>query len=299
MNEQSRAPLRTAEERLAFCDRYFASVGARTLVARSMYREYEVPIDVDKELIERPFYWMWVEASRQPVEPTVLRLAFDDAALSREEARLNAELPAVGIPGFAKRRIERIDFGSHLFDRILASAAQRGRAVCVREGGEGSELVPWLMVNGIVSYSADINREEWFSYAVCLENLQIVDRFYERIRHRDLSGARASEILNHGRHTLREAWITLQEALRNHVAAQDDRWAEEAMIRLRDDLAQLSAYYESLLDDLSEEERASLVQERERKQAALIEKSTPRVVCHIHQTALVGLRLQRGRLAGT
>jgi len=263
-----------------------------------MYREYELPVDVDKELIERPFYWMWVEATRQSVEPTVLRLAFDAEAQAREEARLNAEQPLAPFPWAARRRVDRIDFGSPLFDRILLSAARRGRIACVREGEAGGELVPWMMVNGVFAYTADLNREEWFSYAVCLDNLQIVDRFYQRIQHRDLSGAPATDILHHSRHTVHDAWRSLQLALADHVAAQDDRWAEEAMIRLRGDVAQLSAYYESLLDDLTDEERAAVLQERDRKQAALIEKSAPRVECRVHQVALIGLRVQRARQLG-
>lgn len=295
MNAETQAPLRTPEQRLSFCDRYFTSVGARTLVARPMYREYELPVDVDKELIERPFYWMWVEATRQSVEPTVLRLAFDAEAQAREEARLNAEQPPAPFPWSLKRRVERIDFGSPLFDRILLSAARRGRIASVREGDAGGELVPWMMVNGVFAYTADLNREEWFSYAICLDNLQVVDRFYERIQHRDLAGVPASDLLRHSCHTVHDAWRKLQRALADHVAAQDDAWAEEAMARLHGDLAQLSAYYESLLDELTDEERVPVLQERDRKQAALIEKSAPRVECRIHQVALVGLRIQRAR----
>ncbi|SIS63430.1 YqhG family protein [Alicyclobacillus vulcanalis] len=292
---QTRGPLRTEEERLVFCDRYFTSVGARTLVARPMYREYELPVDVDKELIERPFYWMWVEATHQPVEPTVLRLAFDADAQAREEARLNQDSPSSAFPWSPKKRVERIDFGAHLFDRILMSAARRGRTASVREGQPGAEIVPWLMVNGVFAYTADMNREEWFSYAVCLDNLQIVDRFYERIKHRDLVGAPASEILRHSRHTFQDAWRTLQRALTEHADAQDPQWAEEAMTRLRGDLAQLTAYYDSLLARASEDERSAILEERDRKHAALLEKSAPRVECRIHQVALIGLCIRQGR----
>lgn len=259
-----------------------------------MYREYELPVDVDKELIHRPFYWMWVETTRQPVEPTILRLAFDAEAHAREEARLNAEQPVGSFPWAAKRRVELIDFGSPLFDRVLLSASHRGRLACVREESRG-EIVPWMMVNGVFAYTADLNREEWFSYAVCLDNLQIVDRFYERIQHRDLCGTSASDILRDSRHTLQEAWCALQRALADHAAAQDDGWAEEAMARLRGDLAQLSAYYESLRNELSDDERALMRLEQERKEVALIQKSTPRVECHVQQVALVALRVQQVR----
>ncbi|WP_304458897.1 YqhG family protein [Alicyclobacillus sendaiensis] len=293
MSPETQAPLRTPEQRLSFCDRYFTSVGARTLLARPMYREYELPADVDKELIERPFYWMWVEATHQSVEPTVLRLAFDAESHAREEARLNAEQPAAPFSWSAKRRVELVDFGSPLFDRILLSAAQRGRIACVREGDAEREIVPWMMVNGVFAYTADLNREEWFSYAVCLDNLQIVDRFYERIQHRDFSGVPAPDLLRQSRHTVHEAWRHLQRALADHAAAQDDAWAQEAMARLKGDLAQLSAYYESLLDELTDEERSLALQERDRKQAALIEKSAPRIECRVHQVALVGLCVQR------
>ncbi|WP_284198935.1 YqhG family protein [Alicyclobacillus sacchari] len=283
----NRHPLRTSEERLTFCDRYFQAVGADVICERPMYREYILPVDVDKELTDRPFYWMWVEKTNQTVEPTTLRLAFDQDAKLREDERL-AELhqqalaQAQPLSGFdilyrRPKQTELVDLGSFRLDKIIESARRRGQTVCVVPHGAHphAQYIPWLMINGLTRYVTDSVSETWWSKGVCLANLQIVESFYDRIAHLEMAGTSPEVIVRQAKHSLLEAAEALQAYLSHLVAEGDLNWAEEARLRLADDLAQLDAYYQSIEVEYPPEERNVLQQEHAKKRQALIEKSTP------------------------
>ncbi|EJY55938.1 hypothetical protein URH17368_1326 [Alicyclobacillus hesperidum URH17-3-68] len=297
-------PLRTSDERLAFCDRYFAAVGADVICKRPMYREFVLPIDVDKELTDRPFYWMWVEKTNQTVEPTTLRLAFDQEAKLREDEHL-AQLhqqslaqaqPLSGLDILFRKpkQTELVDLGSFRLDKILESARRRGQTVCVTPYSEHphTQLIPWLMTNGLTRYVTDSVSETWWSIGVCLLNLQIVESFYNKIAHLEMTGTSPQIIVGQAKHSLLEAADAVTTYLSRLVEQGDLAWAEEARLRLTDDLAQLDAYYRSIEADYPPEERDLLQREHVKKRQALIEKSTPRVEMEVAQIALIGLPLR-------
>lgn len=300
----TKTTLRREDERLAFCERYFSAVGASCSYSSQKYREYILPLDVDKELTDRPFFWLWAEKTNQTVEPTTLRLAFNEESKAREDSRLAAEhaqLMSQQPSGsrydlmFRKpAKSELIHLGSFRLDKILDSVNVRGKVASVMaETAVPSDCIPWLMINGTVEYCTDSKQERWFSIGVCLDNLQIVEQFYPRISAVKMIPCPPQMTLKSSRYTLAEAYGHAKSSLTKQLAGEDRSWANDAKERLTDDLAQLDAYYQSLSQGAEMESRASLSKEHARKREDLVARSLPKVEVYPTQLSIIGLGLRQ------
>lgn len=311
----SNLPLRTAQEQIAFCDGYFESVGAACIRVDDHYREYELPRDVDKELTDRPYYWLWVEQTGQIVPPTVLRLAFSDEAVARENERLRAEafaradvqaMTEVERMFFRPPTAEYVTLGSFRLDKLFASIDQRGRfasiAVSSVDDGQGPDgaielvrqpanpsWVPWLLLNTMVSLRCDSVQQEWLSIGICLENGQIVERFFPAISRLPFHSVPASTLLERATLDVTTAMRQAEQFLQRRVARHPTDWARQALHRLDQEQRQLQTYYQSILPDVQEDERALLEDEQQRKLEQLRERTEPKIELDIKQVALVGL----------
>ncbi|WP_051343733.1 YqhG family protein [Alicyclobacillus herbarius] len=295
-------PLRTADERMRFCERYLQALGATEQYKSEFYMEYVLPLDVDKELSDRPYFWMWVEQTGQKVEPSVLRLAFTEEAAKRENQRLRDEawqraetrgMSDIERMFFRPPTCELISLGSFRLEKIFDSLEKRGRFACVAPihvgSGADHRLIPWLMVNVMVSCKSDLTQQSYRSLAVCLENGQMIDRFYAYIKHIPMRVIRSDELLHNVRLSISEAFAKVRDKLHQDILRSDMSWAIRAQENLKQELDQIDLYYDSLLYDVSEEERAILEKERNRKRHELRERSAPRVEITFRQAALIGL----------
>ncbi|QQE76987.1 YqhG family protein [Alicyclobacillus sp. SO9] len=303
----ARIPLRLKDERITFCDQFFAAVKASTRYRAPNYREYELPRDVDKELTDRPYYWLWVEQTGQEVEPTRLRLAFTSEALERENERLHDEAWAnvnaetmtdVERMFFRPPTAELLSLGGFRLDKIINSVLGRGQVACVRPKHctDDVALVPWLLLNAVVSYKCDFTKQEFVSLGVCLLNQQIVDGFFDAISHipmesvtvQTLAG-QSPGIKGDAASLLEDGFLLLQQHLNRKLVHQPHRWAEEARQRLDDDLEQLDVYYASLLSSDPEADEPVIRADHQRKRRELISRAEPKIEISISQAAVVGL----------
>ncbi len=294
-------PLRTAEERLTFCEAYFAAVGAPVVYAADGYREYELPRDVDKELTDRPYYWMWVEQTHQEVLPTILRLAFTEEAFQRENERLREEALAeaekqnlndIQRMFFRPPTAELMTLGSFRLDKIYASLDKRGQFACIvpQSWSETSAaLIPWLMINLTVSYRCDLVEQQFWSVGVCLTNGQIVERFYDIIQRIAMKPEDPSRFADMKTLTLEQAFHRGQTYVAEALAARPHNWAESAQQRLEKEVQQVRLYYQSILPDVPDNEKPLVQAEQTRKERELAERSGPRIDIVVKQLALVGL----------
>ncbi|GGI96047.1 hypothetical protein GCM10010885_02170 [Alicyclobacillus cellulosilyticus] len=292
-------PLRTPEERQAFCEAYFAAVGAKCVYQAEAYREFELPRDVDKELTDRPYYWLWVEQTGQVVPPTVLRLAFTEDAAERENVRLRTE--ALASPSYQQLSdlekqffrppvSELMTLGSFRFEKLMASVASRGRFASVRPADANAHrTVPWLMVNVRITRRCDLNEQSLWSVGCCLVNRQVVDGFYDAVHRLAMVPCPPRQLLSEARIGLQEAFTAVTQHVERRLRTEPHAWAREAQRRLDDELRQVCTYYQSLLPEVTEEERTILQVERTKKERDVRERYTPRLEVEPVQLALVGL----------
>ncbi|MCF8563575.1 YqhG family protein [Alicyclobacillus tolerans] len=294
------AALRTVRERMRFCDAYFEAVGSQTVYCADEYREYELPRDVDKELTDRPYYWLWVEQTGQTVPPTVLRLAFSEEALNRENERLRAKALAeiehqqmsdIERMFFRPPTAELVSMGSFRLEKIYASIMQRGRFACVKPvtANESQYIVPWLLYNVQISYRCDLMEQELVSIGVCLTNGQVVEHFYDMISRITMQPMDPDEVTSRQNLNLDEAIKKAHRYLETKLASQSHDWAETAANRLEKEIRQVRTYYQSILPDLKDEEKSLVEAEQLRKERELTERTQPKIELESQQMALVGL----------
>lgn len=291
-------PLRTTNECQDFVDAYFGAVGATTLVKHAAYREYELPRDVDKELTDRPYYWMWVERTAQEVKPTVLRLAFSDEAATRENSRLRekalAELEKrnptdIERMYFRPPTTELIQLGSFRLDRIMTSLDTRGRFACVKAKSTAATWIPWLIVNAVISYRCDLIEQAFHSIGCCLANGQLVDQFTDKIARIEMEHSTPHELLKSTKLSIDQAFQRIRSHLEYTVSKRPLDWAATARDRFNHEIKQTRTYYASILHEAKPDELPLIEAEQRRKELALQERMQPCIEIQLRQVALVGL----------
>ncbi len=213
-----------------FCRRFFAAVDAPTLIDQTDFLQVELPREIDKQLTDRPYYWMYVEATGQQVPNTVLSLSFDRS---------------VAVEGIEK--IEYVTLGSFRLNKMIETAQKRGRVTRAYQQVSAKRLSPYLMTTFKISFLADRRRDEMVSYGVHLGHGSVEADFYPRI-----------ESLTFGEHpcsaaqversvlSLAEGYQLLKANITSEIAALDHSWAEDADAHLAEELEQLETYYHSL-----------------------------------------------------
>ncbi|HEU4963316.1 MAG TPA: YqhG family protein [Bacilli bacterium] len=264
--------MENAQQIQDFCRRYFQAVEAPILVDQEDFLQVELPREIDKELIERRYYWMYIEATNQDPPNTVLSMSYR---------------PDLQIEGVDK--LDFVTLGSFLLNKIIESTQKRGRFTRAYQQGlrPGTPLQPVLLTTFKLSFVADRRRDEIVSYAVHLGTGRVIRDFYDRVEHVSM-GATASELTPplSPRYTCEQGYELIREALQAEIEALDHTWAEEAEAHLQAELEQLETYYESLtLVSASETKNADEQQkkagayaaERELRVAELKWRCAPRV----------------------
>lgn len=253
-----------------FCRRYFEAVGAPILIDQEDFLQVELPREIDKELTDRPYYWMYVEAMGQDVPNSVLSLAFD---------------PDLEIEGV--ERMEFVTLGSFRLNKIIESTQKRGRITRAYQKVSAKPLAPYLMTTFKLSFIADRRRDEIVSYGVHLGNGSVVRDLYERVENLAFGESPGiGAMVQPAGLTLEEGYRRLKQSLIEEIEGLDHSWAEEADAHLAQELEQLETYYESLglvnaddakTDDDKEKKAAMYAAERELRIAELKWRCAPRV----------------------
>ncbi|MFC4769127.1 YqhG family protein [Effusibacillus consociatus] len=254
------------EQIQSYCRRYFQATNTPILRDEPNFLQVELPIEVDKELTDRPYYWMWVEATGQEVKPTVLNLVFD---------------PEVEIEG--EEKCELVALGSFRLEKIFESATRRGRFVCQYQHGTSTGLrVPFLVTSLKISYIADRRRDEIRSYGVNLKSNQVIPDLYEQIRELPMTDELPEyykEQFSNGQFliaSLQTGWQKIKDAVTEEIQSEDHSWAEAALEQLSHEIEQLETYYQSLMFD-NQEQMAIYSAERELRTAELKWRCQPRI----------------------
>lgn len=224
-----------------FVERYFAAFGTHVQESHPHYLTVKLPVEVDKDIGNRPFYWSWVEKMNIPPQPMVLTFFFDPEKAPKE------------------LRGEPIHFGSGRLQQIFQSAANHGRFVCMYEqppvltgnslpsARRSQPLTPWLGLNVKVSFICDKKKDLLLYLGVNLYQPRIVHDFYPFLCRLSLTPSIPAYFYTQERRIqMPRAMELIEREVRRLIAQQDSRWAEEARERLQEELDMLEAYYEEM-----------------------------------------------------
>lgn len=222
-----------------FIERYLATFSSHIVETHPDYLTVKLPVEVDKDIGNRPFYWSWVEKMNLAYQPLVLTFAF------------NPDRMPDGV------RAEHMHLGAARMQQIFDSTKKHGRFLCMYEqsplalGGSGKRrsapLVPWLALNLKLSLLCDKKRDILLYLGINLHNPRIVHDFTSFLFQLPLTPAIPDYFYTLDRRiSIEQALEMAKKEVSSVLEKEDQKWAEEARERLTEELAILAAYYEEL-----------------------------------------------------
>lgn len=194
----------------------------------------QLTIDMDKELMNRPFYWHYLEKTGGVPNP--MKVTFIT----------NQEMAPEELKG------ELIHFGSPRLHQIFQVTKKLSSFVRLFQTVKGTTqqhipLHPWLGLNIKVSYQCDRKRDEFHSIGLHLISGKMVKDFHYSIERLDMStkipdfSFTLSPIIKS-----QSGMNRIKQLIEQHVQEQDNTWAKEARERWEQDQKLLDHFYEGL-----------------------------------------------------
>jgi hypothetical protein len=262
----------------SFTERYLRLTGCRIIESAPSHLVTQLTIEADKDLLNRPFYWMYVEKMGLPPQPSRLCLVFDPESFPE------------GMRG------EHLFYGAPRFTQILRSAQKHGRFVRLyqtpgpaRKAGRAKPYIPWIGIRFKVSYICDRKKDRLRDLGINLVSGEIRDDFYQEVKQLEWTPR-----IPPGRHqaspclTVTQAVGKLEARLQDEIEREAPSWADEALERLREELDLLDAYYPKE-GQLSEQRLA----ERSRRRTETVLQYHPRVEVSVINAGLFYMEEQK------
>ncbi|MEH7885535.1 YqhG family protein [Bacillus sp. JJ1609] len=238
-----------------FLERYFTANNCEMLENNSGYMTVQLTIELDKELMNRPFYWHYLEKTGGVPNP--MKLTF---ITNRQQAPDNV-------------KGEVIHFGSPRLHQIFQSTKNLAGFIRLYESnslnyGVQTPLIPWIGLNMKISYQCDRKRDIFQSIGLQLINGRMVEDFHDKLLRLPMK----SKIPDYA-YTLsplikpKSGLNRIQTFLNGRIEQEDHSWAEEARKRWKKDLDLLHHFYEDSeeISESFETEKTALQEQYEPK----------------------------------
>ncbi|MFS0780951.1 YqhG family protein [Bacillus sp. 1P06AnD] len=232
---------------------YFNINGATLLNNHPTYITVQLTIELDKMLMNRPFYWHYLEKTGGIPNPAALTLITDPANAPEE------------VKG------EIIHFGSPRLHQIFQSTNSLAKYIRLYEHvhqhvQQQTPLHPWLVCNIKASFVSDRKKDVLFSIGLHLLTGKMVNDFHDK-----LDSIRLTPKIPDFSFTLspiimpKSGMGRIDRYVRMQLAEEDHEWAERAIHKWEADQRLLDHFYEDReeLDDSYELEKEALRQQYE------------------------------------
>ncbi|WP_110927430.1 YqhG family protein [Bacillus massiliglaciei] len=222
---------------------YFSANNCKIVENHPAYLTVQLTIEMDKELMNRPFYWHYLEKTGGVPNPAKLTFITDPQ---------NAPENVSG---------EKIHFGSPRLHQIMASAKRLSSFIRLYQKNSSTQnsLFPWLSINVKISYTCDRRREVFKSVGLNLISGEIREGFHAQVQKLDVT----PRIPDYS-YTLsplirpKSGLKRLDTYLRKSFETEEHSWAVAAIERWQNDLQLLEHFYKDM-----EEKTASYYTEKE------------------------------------
>lgn len=222
-----------------YLERYFLANHCDILDKKEGYLKVKLTVEVDKLLINRPFYWHYIEKING--EPETKTLEFK----TRQEEELPGEFIHFGSP-----RLHQI-FQS---TRALSSYIRLYQDLDIGQKGSFTSLAPWLGVNFKISYQSHLKKDYILSLGLHLIKGTIISDFHNFLTDVDLT----PKIPNYC-YTLApmikpiSGLKRLEAVIEKQIQEDQHDWAERAKQRWNDDQQLLDQFYEDPTEQQNDE----------------------------------------------
>jgi len=239
-----------------FLIEYFQANGAEIIYNHPAYIKVQLTIELDKQLMNRPFYWHYLEKTGGIPNPATLTLITDPNTAPKD------------ISG------EIIHFGSPRLHQIFQSTKKLASYIrlyenLINEGSTYTPLHPWLSANIKVSFVSDRKKDILFSLGLHLLTGKIMEDFHQQLLKRSLTPKIPDYSFTLSPIIMPKSGMSrLDRYVRMQLADEDHAWAERALEKWQNDEALLDHFYLN-----SEEKQDSYELEKE----ALREQYEPHI----------------------
>ncbi|RHW38366.1 hypothetical protein D1B33_05640 [Lysinibacillus yapensis] len=257
-----------AEQIHEYLNNFFKETNCDILEDEGFLLSVQLTVDMDKRIMNRPFYWQYIEATNSEPNPARLNLITD---------RSKMQTPFMG---------EMIHFGSGRLHQIFKTTKELGSFVkmyhSIDQNLENPMLIPFLCVNYKVSYLSDQTKEVLYSLGINLINGQIEDHFHEFVSQQNLQSTMPKNVYCLDFIIKPARGIERLDSMIQQIIQNDDHsWAEEAKARWEKELEVLNYFYDGV-----EEKPESYEVEKK----ALEERFNPRIKVEIINGGLFYLK---------
>ncbi|WP_075982285.1 YqhG family protein [Bacillus massilinigeriensis] len=243
-----------------FLERYFHANGCEIFENGEGHMCVQLTIELDKELMNRPFYWHYLEKTGGIPNPMKLNLI------------TNQERAPENFKG------ELVHFGSPRLHQIFQSTKNLAGYIRLYENHKTTPnnhipLKPWLGMNVKISYQCDRKRDIFKSIGLQLINGQLTEDFHEKLLKLNLTPKIPDYSFTLSPLIMPKSGLNrIERYITNALENEKHSWADEARERWKKDLNLLEHFYEDV-----EEEVESYNTEKQ----ALKEQYEPKIVISI------------------
>lgn len=237
-----------------FLERYFHANECEITENSPGYLTVQLTAELDKELMNRPFYWHYLEKTGGIPNPMSLTFI------------TNNQLAPENMKG------ETIHFGSPRLHQIFQSAKKLAGYIRLYENhrtvNRQTPLYPWLGMNIKISYQCDRKRDIFKSMGLQLINGKMAENFHQRLQQISLTPKIPDYSFTLSPLIKPMSGISrIENYLRSMIESEDDSWAEDARKRWDKDLQLLNHFYEEESDrnESYETEKQALQEQYEPK----------------------------------
>ncbi|WP_096434688.1 YqhG family protein [Alteribacter populi] len=216
-----------------YLKKFFTENDSPILEESAGHLHIQLSVDMDKGLMNRPFYWQYLEKIGGVPNPMKLTLITD-------ESKAPADLKG-----------ERVHFGSPRLHQVFNFAKELGSHVKMYEKidqktnhTQSLPLRPWLNMNLKISYEAEKKKDRFLSIGLSLINGEMIQSFTECVTKFPLELKipdycfTVSPLIKPERGIAR-----IQDHIKSEVMLEEHGWAEEAKTKMEKDIALLETFY--------------------------------------------------------
>jgi hypothetical protein len=214
-----------------FLEQYFQANECELVQNGRGFMTVQLTVELDKELMNRPFYWHYLEKTGRAANPMKLTLITDQ------------QRAPDSIKG------ENVHFGSPRLHQIFHSTKKLAGYIRLYENHNHSHkqtpLLPWLCLNVKISYQCDRKRDIFKSIGLQLITGQMVEDFHDQLLPISMTpkipdySFTLSPLIKPGSGITR-----IENYLKNIINSEDHQWAEDARTRWKKYLKFLDHFYE-------------------------------------------------------
>ncbi len=216
----------------SYLQQFFKENNCPILSSHEHYLIVQLTEEMDKKIMNRPFYWQYIESTGGEPVPAQLTLITNKNKLNQK---------VVG---------EVIHFGSPRLTQLFNVANEMGAFVCMYEPGRPNQeaiLTPWLVVNYKVSYYSHRTKEAIYSLGMNLMTGEVFKEFQESLFQKQLQSTIPQNTFRLP-YTIKPmtAIDRLDKIIEDYILQDDHTWVTEAKEKWEKEKLVLEYFYEGV-----------------------------------------------------